>query len=954
MKLRTAYSFRTAAGQPAACMERLKAIGATHAPITDRASTYGHVKWAKLARSAGLPPAYGVELAVTSSLSREGKGPPPMDHWAFFAVDGLAPLYGLVELATSQSHYEPLLTYEQALAAEGVLKLTGRRPMLARMEPQDGLWVPAGPSTSPGLLKAARAAGHPLVASWDNHYPTVADAPLWEAVMGGRSAGGQTWPMHILDPAEEAAAHARLGIDAAESRRLVALRSELWGRCRATLPEGKLLVPERPATLREQCVAGAAKLGCDLSRPDYAERLGRELDLIAAKGFENYFFIVGDMMRWARAHLLCGPARGSSCGSLVCYLLEITTIDPLPWGLLFERFIDVNRPDLPDVDVDLGDAKRDMVFDHLKAKYGDERTARLGTVNIFKAKSALKRVAQAMDVAPWKVEALAGSVEKRTVGDERANRALGDALRDTEAGRDLLRDHPEMGLCAALEGHPSHAGQHAAGFLLTDRPVRTYTAVDRRTGATMCDKKDAEALGLLKVDVLGLTQLTVLEEALERAGLPRLHLETVPLDDPAAFAVLNERRYGGVFQAGPAFQNIAKGVPVADMEDIVAIGALSRPGPMLAGCPARWTARRTGMEPVRYPHPLLEPVLRDTLGVLVTQEQIMRAAREVGGMDWPEVTALRRAMGKSMGAGALAGYETSWMAGAVARGMPEAVAASFWREMLGFGSYAFNRSHSVAYALLTYWTLWMKAHHPLEFAAATLDHENDPDRQIRLLRELHDAGVPYLPVDPRHSTHRWEIAPAPGGGRRLVGPLSAVVGLGPRMVAMCAGARARGEPLPAKVQKLLLNPKTKLDSLWPIRDAIRSACPGGLASRNIHTEPTALAEISADDGPSREVLVLVELRKITRKDENSPEAVERRGGTEVMDGYTTSLNLILADDTGELFGKVRRHDHPRLGKPLVDRGKAGKALYAVKGRTFGGDGFKGLTVAAARYLGDRA
>lgn len=596
-RIRTGYSFRNAVGHLPEVIARIQECGWKHAPITDTASTFGWVKWKKLCTKADLTPVFGVELGV--SPNRNAKKP-SVDRWTFIAQDRLRPISELVALATQQFRYEPLLSVEQALEAKGVFKIIGHRSQLENIPPgTDDLFFALSPSTARGQYRQAQELGFRMIACSDNRFTQEGDMAFYE-VLCGRNASTQSYPQHILTDAEwkGATQWARDG-----HREALSNRERVFSGSTATFAPATLLHPKRPASLKTLCERGAKKLGCDLKRPEYAARLKKELDLIASKKFEDYFYIISDVCQWARERMIVGPARGSSCGSLVCYLLEITTVDPIPYGLIFERFIDVNRDDLPDIDIDFSDQKRNMVFDYMKEKYGAERVARLGTVAMYQPRSALNEVRAALDVPPWKVNPVLDSIIERSSGDSRALQATEDTLRDTEAGRELLAEFPEMLIATRMEGHPRHFSQHAAGIVLTETPVIDYVTVDSRTGATHCDKKDAEELNLLKIDALGLTQLSIFEDALEMAGLPMHHLETIPLDDPLAFDVLNKRQYSGVFQFnGLALQMVSTQVHVDTIEDIISITALGRPGPLNTGGTDHWIKVKNGA-PITYPHP---------------------------------------------------------------------------------------------------------------------------------------------------------------------------------------------------------------------------------------------------------------------------------------------------------------------------------------------------------------
>lgn len=940
MRIRTGYSFRQAVGSLEDVMARIVELGWPIAPIADRASTFGWVRWKKLAEKNGLVPVFGVELAVTDSINAKR---PTSDYWTFYALHSIEPINKLVELATSQFRYEPLLTYDQANAAEGMLKIVGHRSVLGMVEKQPNLFVSLGPATTKGYIKQATDLGFGLIQSSDNRYPVVDQAALFEVICG---ASTQTYPQHILSDDEWLASVKDNSNEEQRNAATAVMRRWLGHKGWAALQKAKLLTPAKRSTLRAMCEVGAAKLGVNLNDPVYSERLTRELDLIAAKDFEDYFYIIADIVQWARERMIVGPARGSSCGSLVCYLLEITTIDPIPYNLIFERFIDINRNDLPDIDIDFSDQKRKLVFDYIASKYGSDRVARLGTVAMYQPRSSVSEAGAALGVPKWKCEAALDSLIERSSGDSRALQKLEDTFKTTPAGQTLIGEYPEIMIAAKMEGHPRHNSQHAAGIIITEQPVRNFVAVDSRTGATHCDKKDAEELNFLKIDALGLTQLSVFEDALEMAGLDRLFLETIPMDNKAAFDVLNKHHYSGIFQFnGLALQGLVEQITVDHVEDLISITALARPGPLTSGGAQNWVKRKRGDQPIEYPHPLFEPYLNGTKGIVLYQEQVMEIGRKIGDLSWEDVTALRKAMSKSLGKEYFDQYGDKFKAGAVAKGIPLELTIKIWDDMCAYGAWAFNRSHSVAYGIVSYWCCWMKAHYPLEFAAASLSHEKDPDKQIQMLRELASEGIDYLPADIDLSQDKWVVG-FKDGKKRLVGPVQNVKGIGPKLMQQIMSCRARGEPLPPRAEKLLTNPVTPLDSLWPVRDAFKRIMPDP-AAKNIFSQPINVGDIAVK-GYEYDALVFVVLRKINPRDENEVINVVKRGGR-VLTGPVASLNLQIADDTGTIFAKVNRFDYEAIGKQIVDRGGPGKCLYALKGKV--PKDFKMLQVKMVRFIG---
>jgi len=589
------------------------------------------------------------------------------------------------------------------------------------------------------------------------------------------------------------------------------------------------------------------------------------------------------------------------------------------------------------------------VFSYIEDTYGADHTARLGTVTMYKARSALQEAGAALRVPRWQCDSVAESLIERSGGDSRALDTLEDTLRTMDAGRKLLDEWPEILVATRMEGHPRHYSQHAAGVVVAAEPIAKYVAVDHRTNATMCDKNDAEDLNLLKIDALGLTQLSVFEDALKMAGLTMNDLQKAPLDDQAAFDVLNRGEFSGIFQwNGSALQGLTKQITADRFDDVVAISALARPGPLATGGASQWVKRRNGSEAVTTIHPMLTELTKETYGVVVYQETVMRIVREMGNMSWEDTSAIRKAMSKRLGGEFFEQFKRKFITGALENGVDEAKATEIWDQINTFGSWAFNKSHAVAYGFISYWCCWMKAHFPFEFAAATLSHEKDPMRQIQILREMKAEGYDYVPVDAEKSEDKWTSGWI-DGKRVLIGPLHNVNGIGPKLMGQVLASRRRGDPMPSRAQKLLSDPKTEIDSLWPIRDAFNRIMPDPM-DRNITTPPTPIESIAVAADPYP-VLVFCTLAKINPRDENEAINVQKRG-YEITDGKVNSLNLQLVDDTGSIFGKVNRFKFASLGKEIIDRGRAGKALYAIKGQVRGSSDFRMISIDAVRYIGD--
>ena len=943
--LRTGYSFNTAVGHLDDCISRLVEIKSKFAPICDRLSTFGYNRWAKATAKAGLKPVFGVELAVVPNLHDKK---PIADYWRFIAKSDIKDIHELIHLATYNNSKFPSLTYEQALAASGVWKISGERTLLDRVKNVKDFYVGLYPSTPKGLYNEAKKRKLKFVASSDNYFVRPNDLEFYRVGLG-RHAGTQLWSQWILSDAElidtlSFIAPKKDVLDAMKNR------NTILSSAKAQLKKATLLKPEVNKTLREMCIDGAKKKNVNLHDQVYRDRLDKELRLIAEKKFEDYFFIIADMVQWAKQHMVVGPARGSSCGSLVCYLLDITAIDPIPFNLIFERFIDTTRSDLPDIDLDFSDENRQKVFDYVENKYGSERVARLGTVGLFKPRSALKGAGAALRIPGWRIEKVLDNIIERSSGDSRALQQLEDTLNDTEAGRALRDEFPEITIAGRMEGHPHNASQHAAGIVITQEPVTEYVAVDARTKAAMCDKKDAEDLNLLKIDALGLTQLSIFERCLDLIGIKKKQnewLDALPLDDEEAFDVLNRGHFSGIFQfMGIALQSLTKQTTISHIEDIISITALARPGPLATGGANSWVRRKNGKEPITYPHPLFEPFLSGTLGIVIYQEQVMQIGREIGDLSWEQVTALRKAMSRSLGAEYFNQYGDPWKKAAAKKGIPQATLDKVWDDLCAYGSWSFNRSHAVAYGKVSYYCCYLKAHYPLEFAAATLDAESDPARQISLLRELRSEGIDYVAVDPQHSTNRW--MPVEKDGKKiLVGPLTSIKGVGPATVREILDARQNGLEVRNTVLKKLAIAKTDIDTLFPIEDAVKRKWPNGLREAKIVTPQTSIINVQC--GVNGEVLIVGIAQKIVPRDANEEVYIAKRGGRK-MSGQTKFLNLFFRDDTDEIYCKIDRYNFHNMALDVIERGRPGKSIYAVKG-TVPKD-FRMISIRNIRYLGD--
>lgn len=681
LRIRTEYSFGLAYGPLAKVIE---AVGDSPAlAVTDRHGTWSHVAFSKAMSKAGKAPIFGVELAIVEKIERERH---PANYMAFLARNnaGLQELYELVTEATADGnfYYFPRLDYHRVKSvSQNLIVLSGTNPIWDLLnQKQKNLYIELSPSSRRTAVDFARASKRPLVATSDNYYPTFEHKAVYE-IIAGRNRDSRTTPMHILDqwewmnywPEHEAAWKLTAGL-AAE--------------CTATIPKAQNVKYNSPKTLEQMCIEAAPARRIDLANSVYKARLRRELDMIAEKDFADYFFVIADMLQYAKKHMMVGPARGSSCGSLVCYLLSITEIDPIPFDLLFERFIDINRKDLPDIDIDFADDRRDMVFDYVRNKYGDNCVARLGTIMRYKAKSAIDAVAVSLRIDKAKTENLKGSIIERSGGDARAAFCILDTFNELEVGKEMLREFPHLRIAADIENHAKTTGQHAAGIVITQEPISRFCSMNLQSGAVMVDKFDAESVNLLKIDALGLRTLSVIQDCLDQIGKSREWLMEYPFGDEDAFDVVNNSRFAGIFQfEGYALQSLCQQMRVENFEDIASLGALARPGPLNSGGANEFIKRRTGQHPVEYLHPLCKEMTEVTYGTVIYQEQVMTIARVIGQLSWEDVSSLRKAMSKSMGVEFFDKFWVRFLEGAIKQGISEPEARKVWEQINSMGSW---------------------------------------------------------------------------------------------------------------------------------------------------------------------------------------------------------------------------------------------------------------------------
>jgi DNA polymerase III alpha subunit len=909
LALRTEYSFKKCYGflddLPKIASDSL-AIG-----IADNNNTFGHVKHHKNCRKNGIKPILGVRLMVCDRPIEKKKTFGPIYIFIAKNVEGLTEIYKLVRLAYSQFYYHPRLFQSDLVkVSPNVFVIANNFNISNRID------FIALDQTTPKIL--ANLTGIPRVAICLNWYTNIDDKIVYQLHAGERGMESQTYPQHILSDEEWLYMWPNRINELSLTHDIAALCENY------DLPRAPMVKYKGKITLRQLCEAGARTRGIDLKNGAYKDRFEREMKLILERKYADYFLIVAQMIKSAKNKMLVGPSRGSSAGSLVCYLASITEVDPLKFDLLFERFIDINRADLPDIDIDFPDLKRKVVIKTLVSLYGEEHVSRISTISKMNPKSAIGEFAMGLCIPAYETDAVKNSIIERSTADARAMMRIEDTFESTEVGMDFIKKYPEMMVVKQIEGHARHAGVHAAGVIVCNEPLTNYGGINVRNSALMMDYKDADSINLLKIDCLGLRTLSILESVADQINMPYKKYYKLPLDDEKVFDIFNSLRLIGIFQfQGNALQYVTRQMGVHNFDDICAIGALGRPGPIHSGGTNIFISRRTGAEPVEYlsNHPSVVKHTKETYGVIIYQEQLMMIAREYGGLSWEDVSEIRRSASKSLGEEYFGKFKDKFVTGAVKNGANEDEASKVWDNMVTFGSWGFNKSHAYGYGLISYWTAWAKTYHPLEFAVANLNNAKSDEQAVKLLRDMvrHD-GLEYTAFDADLSVEEWSVQDG-----KLLGGLKSLHGIGPKKAKNILEARAGKRDYTSAMIRTMMDPETQFNILFPCEhwwgDFFTKPQEFGL------TKPPAAIETILEPG---EYLLVGKMMDRNLRDLNETQSLARRGGQYITD-HKFFLNLILEDDTDTIVVTVNRYRYEELGREIAESGKVGHDWYLVKG-----------------------
>ncbi len=776
---------------------RAKELGMKSLALTDHGNLYGAVEFYKKALKAEIKPILGVEAYIAKGSRHEKqplkKGEKNYFHLILLCENDLG-WKNLLQLATKanlegfyykprmdkellRQHHEGLIALSACPAGEIPQLILNNNPEEAEKtvrEYQDIFGkenffleigyhpnIPEVAKISEGLKNLSQKTGAPLVATQDIHYLKSEDAEYQDillAIQTGNTIENEDRLSIKIDDfsmrsQEEMIEFFKDFPEAIENTVKIAER------CNVNLPLYQILLPEFPlpenknsaVEYLKELVMGKITGRFPTADAKIMERLDYELRVIEKTGFADYFLIVQDFVNWAKERgIVVGPGRGSAAGSLVSYVLGITDIDPLKYDLLFERFLNPDRISMPDIDLDFTDARRDEVFAYLRQQYGEDHVAQIITFGTMAARAAIRDAGRALGQPYGLCDQLAKLIP--------FNEKLEEALKKVPELNELYKNNPDakkiIDAAKHLEGVARHASVHACGLVISKEPLTDYVPLQRAPQdpniiITQFEMHSIEDLGLLKIDLLGLKNLTIIEETIrliKELRDEKIEISKIPLDDKKTFKLLQEGDTTGVFQLeSSGMRRNLKELEPTEFEDIIAMVSLYRPGPMEL-IPS-FINRKHGREKVKYLHPLLEPILKNTHGIGIYQEQMMRIARDLAGFTLAEADTLRKAIGKKIKI-LLDSQKERLIKGMTENGIDQKTAKEIWELFPPFARYGFNRSHAACYALIGYQTAYLKTHYPIEFMTGLLNADSgDTERIAFLIHEAQKAGIKILPPD---------------------------------------------------------------------------------------------------------------------------------------------------------------------------------------------------------------
>ena len=835
------YSLLDGACRIDSMMDRVKELGQTAIALTDHGVMYGCIDFYKAAKAAGIKPIIGCEVYVARRKMTDrvhGLDNDPY-HLVLLCKDRtgyenlcylvseafLHGFYGKprVDLELLEAHHEGLIALSaclagaipQALMNEDYDKARATALELSRIFGPDNFYlemqdhgIAAQRPVNQGIQRLARETGLPMVITNDAHYLRKEDADIQDVLLciqTGKSVDDlnrmrfETQEFYLKS--EEELRSLFPGCDEAFENTV-----KIAERCNVEFTFHEYHLPAYPVPegytneeyFRKLCYEGFQERYPDAPE-EYRERMEYEIKVISSMGYVNYYLIVWDFIHYAKSvGIPVGPGRGSGAGSIVAYCIHITEVDPMKYGLIFERFLNPERVSMPDFDTDFCQERRGEVIDYVYRKYGADHVAQIVTFGTMAARGAIRDVGRALNFTFAETDVVAKLVPAGP------HVTLKSALEESPKFREMYNGEERVkkliDTAMRLEGMPRNSSTHAAGVVITADPVCSYVPLSKNddTIVTQYTMTTIEELGLLKMDFLGLRNLTVIQDAEQQIQQkePAFRIDRIPDNDPETFRMLSEGKTSGVFQMESAgMTGVCISMKPSSIEDITAIVALYRPGPM--DSIPRFVANKLDPSKVTYKTPLLEPILRVTYGCIVYQEQVIEIFRTLGGYTMGQADNIRRAISKKKLKVIEAerkvfvyGDKDQGISGAIAKGVSEAAAQSIYDEIVDFANYAFNKSHAVCYAVVSYQTAYLKCHYPRQYMAALMTSVLDSAVKISAyIAECKELGIALLPPDINHSEDHFSVEE---GGIRF--GLGAVKNIGRGLIRSMAAKRREGGP----------------------------------------------------------------------------------------------------------------------------------------------------------------
>jgi DNA polymerase-3 subunit alpha len=827
-------------------VKRTKELGMDSIAVTDHGVLYGAVEFYKTAKKNGVKPILGVETYV-APRDRFSKETNERYYHLILLAENQAGWKNLIKLVSKahlegfyyrprvdkdllREHHEGLIALSACLGGEIANCLLAGKYEEAKkcaldyqnifgkgnyfLEIQKHPHIADSEKIEPLLVKLSEDTGIPLVATQDSHYLRPDDRDYHDVLLavqtGNRLSDDDRMSMKeddfsVLSPEAMAEKFASIpgGTEAVERT------AEIAARCNVEIELGVTLLPDFPKPegktangyLRELIEERLPKkFPVEKQTKEMRDRLEYEIGVIEKTGFADYFLIVQDLINWAKMHgIAVGPGRGSAAGSLVSYVLDITDIDPLRYGLLFERFLNPERIQMPDIDIDFADTRRDEVLAYASQKYGEDHVARIITFGTMAARAAIRDAGRAMGYSYAFCDQIAKLIPFNPTQGMKEG-WLDECLKKVQELKTLYDTNPEakrlIDTARHLEGVARHASVHACATViakdpLMDRVPLQFAPQENDVIITQFEMHAVEDLGLLKIDFLGLKNLTIIESTINL--IKELHgtvinISEIPLDDKKTFELLQRGDTTSIFQfESSGMRRYMKDIKPTQIDDLIALVALFRPGPM--ELIPTYINRKQGKETIRYIHPLMEETLKNTYGVIVYQEQVMDLATKLAGLTLGEGYLLIKAVGKKIKS-LLDEQKEKFISGCLKNNIPQKVATQAWELIEPFARYGFNRAHSACYAMIGYRTAYLKANYPEEFTAAVLNSEmRDIERISFLIQEAKAAGLIILPPD----VNRSHVNFAPEGEKIRFG-LLAIKNVGSEITRAIIEERARGGP----------------------------------------------------------------------------------------------------------------------------------------------------------------